>query len=109
MVKVDYATTASSRGMFPRVVVRVPLDKPLISHFKIENGIQKVEYEGLPIVCFNCGKYGHYRELCQKICKCANEGNQNKEHQNSILNLVDPHSKENHEIYEPWMIVQRRP
>ncbi|CAL1402241.1 unnamed protein product [Linum trigynum] len=28
---------------------------------------EKVEYENLPEVCFNCGKIGHARNACPKL------------------------------------------
>ncbi|KAH1091496.1 hypothetical protein J1N35_018753 [Gossypium stocksii] len=33
----------------------------------VDGTIQQVEYEALPTVCFNCGKYGHVRDLCSSV------------------------------------------
>lgn len=40
------------------------LRKPLVSKIKISGHIQKIEYESLPVVCFNCGIFGHNTDIC---------------------------------------------
>ncbi|MBA0814653.1 hypothetical protein Gohar_020465 [Gossypium harknessii] len=30
----------------------------------INRRIQWVKYDSLPMVCVECGRYGHYREVC---------------------------------------------
>ena len=40
------------------------LNNPLISRFKIEDRIQMVEYEDLPIICYQCGRFGHVADTC---------------------------------------------
>ena len=64
---VDYNTEEAQRGRFVRVAVEVNLSKPLISHFTIDGRVQRVEYEDLPLICFQCGKYGHTSDLCKGI------------------------------------------
>ncbi|KAL4308629.1 hypothetical protein GQ457_01G021290 [Hibiscus cannabinus] len=44
------------RGRFARLVVAVYLDKPLIPGIVIDGKHQPIEYEGLPNICFGCGK-----------------------------------------------------
>ncbi|KAK8686210.1 hypothetical protein V6N13_125237 [Hibiscus sabdariffa] len=29
-----------------------------------EEDVRAIEYEGLPVICFGCGKYGHSKEVC---------------------------------------------
>lgn len=62
LVKVDHATTFVNRGMFARVCVEVDLNKPFVSKFMIQRRVRKVEYEGVHMVCFGCGMYGHRKE-----------------------------------------------
>lgn len=45
-------------------MVELDLQKPLVSQFNLEGKIQKVEYENLPMICFGCGKFGHYKDAC---------------------------------------------
>lgn len=49
------------------MAVFVNLDRPLISKVLVDGDVQRVEYESLPMVCFNCGKYGHVKELCLSV------------------------------------------
>lgn len=48
-----------ARGQFARVSVEIDLSKPLVSKSCFGRSIKKIKYEGLHIVCFNCGKFGH--------------------------------------------------
>ncbi|MBA0746837.1 hypothetical protein Gogos_009320, partial [Gossypium gossypioides] len=64
VTKIDHNTNVKSMGWFARLVIFVDLGKPLISKVKIDERIQRVEYESFPIVCFDYGRYGHYREVC---------------------------------------------
>lgn len=44
--------------------VKIELDKPLVSVVEIDGWKQKVEYEGLPTICYNCGRVGHLNTTC---------------------------------------------
>lgn len=57
-------TLLVERGRFARVSVEVDLTKQLRSRFVIRKRIYTVEYEGLHVICFKCGRYGHNRESC---------------------------------------------
>lgn len=57
-------TASNERGKFTRLAVRISLNKPLVSQFKINGSVQKVEYERLPVICFKCGHYGHSSNGC---------------------------------------------
>ncbi|KAK5771334.1 hypothetical protein PVK06_047532 [Gossypium arboreum] len=56
-------------GQFARMAVRVDLNRLLISKIRVEGRLQRVEYEGLPNVCFGCGYYGHQKKVCPKLRK----------------------------------------
>ncbi|KAE8727624.1 hypothetical protein F3Y22_tig00005459pilonHSYRG00365 [Hibiscus syriacus] len=64
VVRVDYNTEDGSRGYFVRLIVVVDLEKPLMSRVIIDGHKQPVKYEGLPSICYTCGKYGHVQENC---------------------------------------------
>ena len=57
-------TVVAQRGKFAHLAVELDLQKPLVSQFNLEGRIQKVEYENLPMICFGCGKFGHYKDAC---------------------------------------------
>ena len=63
-IKIDEATSLVSRGHFAKKCVEVDLSKPLVSRFKLGRRIRRVEYEGIHLICFECGMYGHRREAC---------------------------------------------
>ncbi|KAK5841881.1 hypothetical protein PVK06_004205 [Gossypium arboreum] len=75
VAKFYFKTDNRTRGRFARMVVFINLDKPLVSQIRVNGNIQRVEYEGLPTVCFACGKYGHVREMCSLSKEASgNEG-----------------------------------
>lgn len=66
VVKVDYNTTDGRRGKFARVAVGVDMPKPLIPFLGIDGKKQVIVYEGLPSICYTCGKVGHIKENCSR-------------------------------------------
>lgn len=67
MAKLDFQTDNRTRGRFARLLVFINLNKPLVSQVTVESVTQRVEYEALPTVCFECGKYDHFKEVCPKV------------------------------------------
>ncbi|KAL4384684.1 hypothetical protein GQ457_15G002820 [Hibiscus cannabinus] len=65
IVRIDYNTTEGKCGKFARLAVVVDLKKPLIPSIVIDNFHQKIEYEGLPIICYGCRCYGHTEDACK--------------------------------------------
>ncbi|KAL4303593.1 hypothetical protein GQ457_10G006750 [Hibiscus cannabinus] len=64
VVWIDYNTDAGERGRFARLAILVDLHKPLLSCIRVDGRIQKLEYEGLHHICYECGVYGHSKESC---------------------------------------------
>jgi hypothetical protein len=63
MLKIDQITSIHSRGKYARICVEIDLDKPLAPHIIIRGFKLPIEYEGLHMICFSCGKYGHKTNL----------------------------------------------
>lgn len=63
-VKVDTTTSLVSIGKFARICIEVDLSKPLLSKFTLEDEVLPVVYEGIHMVCFSCGIYGHKQGQC---------------------------------------------
>lgn len=63
MLKID-KLTIHSKGQFARICVEVDLEKPLVSHIVVRGYNLLIEYEGLHLICFSCGKYGHKVNQC---------------------------------------------
>ncbi|CAI0402618.1 unnamed protein product [Linum tenue] len=63
-IKLDYHTLTQQRAKFARIAVEVDLSKHLVPRIWLDDAWQKVEYENLPEVCFECGKIGHSADGC---------------------------------------------
>lgn len=57
-------TLLAYRGKFARVSVEVVLNKPLKAGYILRGKQLKIQCEGLHIMCFHCGKYGHNETTC---------------------------------------------
>ncbi|KAH9772083.1 reverse transcriptase domain-containing protein [Citrus sinensis] len=113
VIKINYRTELRERGKFARIDIRVSLTQPLVSRFNLDGRIQKVEYEGLPIICYQCGKYGHSSTFCLNK-QTSNEINKVNSENNPQANVtvekigvptVDNSSRER---FGPWMVVERK-
>ncbi|XP_061357635.1 uncharacterized protein LOC133301939 [Gastrolobium bilobum] len=57
----------TERARFARICVEVDFRKSFLSKFKIGERVLQVGYEGLHMICFACGMYGHRKDLCPSI------------------------------------------
>ncbi|MBA0596738.1 hypothetical protein Gorai_013547 [Gossypium raimondii] len=64
VAKIDWNTNNSCKGQFARLTVYVELGKSLVSKIIIDGKLQRVEYESLPMVCLDCGRFGNSQEEC---------------------------------------------
>lgn len=64
VTRIDHNTAVAQRGQFTRLSVELDLSKPLLSKFSLKGKIWKVQYEGLRMICFSCGKIGHQGDNC---------------------------------------------
>ncbi|KAH9783624.1 DUF4283 domain-containing protein [Citrus sinensis] len=74
VIRIDSNTASSARGRFARIAVHISLAKPLVSQFVLDGKVQKVEYEGLPVICFTCERYGHSSSSCKSSNSANNSG-----------------------------------
>ncbi|XP_061354795.1 uncharacterized protein LOC133299352 [Gastrolobium bilobum] len=99
----------TERAKFARICVEVDLRKGFLSKFWIADRIFHVGYEGLHLVCFACGKYGHRRDQCshsnlqQDITAYSPEVSDSVVHKQLEKDSVP--AKE--EPFGNWMLVQR--
>ncbi|KAI9080164.1 hypothetical protein K1719_037842 [Acacia pycnantha] len=108
VIKVDYNTDSGERGKFARIAVVIDLTKPLISKIMVDGEIIFVEYEGLPVICYNCGKYGHLQNACTASLAIA-PGAQSEMASTAVPNAPssDQLARESSH-FGSWMQVQRR-
>ncbi|CAN1154381.1 hypothetical protein LINPERHAP2_LOCUS19982 [Linum perenne] len=100
-VRLDLATKEGARGRFARVCVEIDISKPLLGKYMIEDRIFKIEYESLENICFDCGFYGHKKDVC-----LARTVTQAAESASAKLTVSDDVVVDQ-EVGE-WMTVQRR-
>ncbi|CAL1389402.1 unnamed protein product [Linum trigynum] len=65
-IKLDFHTLHQQGARFARIAVEVDISKPLVPRIFLDDEWQKVEYENIPMVCFECGKIGHTCPCCPK-------------------------------------------
>jgi hypothetical protein len=65
-IKVDNNTLKVERGRFARICVEIDLTLPVVGKVNVNGHWYKVQYEGLHIICGNCGCYGHHTRDCSK-------------------------------------------
>ncbi|KAK9198577.1 hypothetical protein WN944_013763 [Citrus x changshan-huyou] len=76
--------------------------------------VQKVEYEGLPVICFTCGRYGPSSSSCKGSNSANNSGEGIQPQPNTQLQenniQLDEHGNivNNAEPFGPWMIATRK-
>lgn len=64
-VRVDSHSVDRVKGKYARVCVELDLNATLVPNVLVWGKRQPVEYEGLPHICFSCGKHGHNQEHCR--------------------------------------------
>lgn len=113
VIKIDYNTESATRGKFARIAVQVSLDKPLCSQFLLDGKLQKIEYENLSTICFQCGRYGHKSDVCPEQSVNNSQGGTIVDWVNSNLPgdssdkplpAMNPASQN----FGPWMVVSRK-
>lgn len=67
-VKIDKTTMSVTRVCFARVCPS-RLEEAINPFIEVLGNLQRIEYEGLHIICFECGGYGHRRENYPKVIK----------------------------------------
>ncbi|XP_028806314.1 uncharacterized protein LOC114761155 [Neltuma alba] len=82
-LKIDRTTTFSDKGGFARIYVELDLQKPLLPAFDHFGENHAIEYEGLHLVCFNYGTYGHHTNQC--LLKSPTEPHR-KQQQETLMN-----------------------
>ncbi|XP_028753112.1 uncharacterized protein LOC114712734 [Neltuma alba] len=63
-IKVDEMTYLRARRMYARMCVEIDLNAPLLPAYTVDGNRLKIEYEGLHMICFVCGKFGHDSTHC---------------------------------------------
>ncbi|CAI0399275.1 unnamed protein product [Linum tenue] len=106
-IKLDYHTQHQQREKFARMAVEVDLSKPLVPRIRLDGRWQKVEYENLPVVCFECGKVGHTNVSCHSTGRGVNSGAEIDSMTSAVV-VAGEALPEANAGFGPWMIVSRK-
>lgn len=109
VLRVDRNSAHAERGQFTRISVEIDLTKPLLSKFWLKGKVWKIQYEGLRMVCFTCGKLGHNTEGCPSTKAPSNDEPMRVEeavqgHSNATSNHTQ--RPEEDEDFGAWMLVK---
>ncbi|KAK4283840.1 hypothetical protein QN277_000747 [Acacia crassicarpa] len=108
----DYQTDSPKiqRGKFVRICVELNLQKKLVPKVIVAGSIFNVEYEGLTLICFDCGRFGHRRENCPHRCSPSDQQEAHSQplQQPPQVVSVNTSATGSEEAFGPWMLVNRR-
>ncbi|CAN1268639.1 hypothetical protein LINPERPRIM_LOCUS13268 [Linum perenne] len=68
-INIDHTALNGCRGNYARICVEVDISKKLKSKYRLWRRVRRVEYEGLHVICLNCGIYGHNKDGCPTLAR----------------------------------------
>jgi hypothetical protein len=74
-IKVDLNTLTLARGRFARICVEIDLTQPVVGKVGVNGEWYHVQYEGLHVICTQCGCYGHVLKDCSISPKKIDQSN----------------------------------
>lgn len=95
----------TERCKFARICVEVDLRKALVAKFNMNEQVYKVEYEGLNMICFHCGRFGHRKESCP--LSTLPKGVEAAQGNGPEAQPQSPAAAEESQPFGDWMIVKR--
>lgn len=112
VIQIDKHTAESLRGRFARICIEIDLTKPLKPYMYINERLQHIEYEGLHLVCFQCGSYGHRKETCggneKQAAPDKTHGQQGQTETGPTVTSQNQEKEVDETNYGPWMLAPAR-
>ncbi|KAJ4833971.1 hypothetical protein Tsubulata_018969 [Turnera subulata] len=117
-VKIDLHSEKAIRAKYAKVAVTIDLTKPLKGVVYLEGEALRVTYEGIPQICFSCGRHGHAAFGCpyNKEANTVEKGAEDTTHElaNSIPKKGEASTSSGNNPYSgpctvgEWMVVPKR-
>lgn len=107
-IKVDEMTLMRARTMYARMCVEIDLNAPLLPLYMVDGNKLKIEYEGLYLICFSCGRVGHGTEHCASKAGGQINGGGDLGHttpEGPTEKAAMPDSPQQ-EVFGKWMVAQ---
>ncbi|CAN1128392.1 hypothetical protein LINPERHAP2_LOCUS4599, partial [Linum perenne] len=73
IIHIDRTTLNGCWGNYAQICVEIDISEKLKSMYRLWRRVRRVEYEGLHVICFNCGIYGHSKDACPHKLATKNE------------------------------------
>ena len=105
VLKIDNTTKNVERGQYTRMCVEVDLTKPLLSKFRLSGRVWGIQYEGLKMICFKCGKQGHKEDACMIDTDTSQVESSHKS--NTSTGNDRSSSEVQNRSYGSWMLVKK--
>lgn len=108
-IKVDDMTLMKARTLYARMCVEIDLGTPLLPSYSVDGNPLKIEYEGLHLICFHCGRFGHNQEGCplrKKHEELAGKEKLEKEKQEMVVEPLNQDGGRPPDKFGEWMVVK---
>lgn len=104
VAKLDIKTNTGARDQFAMMAVFVDLKKAVTLQVLINEMVQRVKFEALPVVCFTYGEYGHLKNLCSfSLASWSNDDGKGDD-SNPVVKEATPATMG--EAFGPWMAIE---
>ncbi|KAA8519578.1 hypothetical protein F0562_013798 [Nyssa sinensis] len=107
LIKIDPFTARKLKCKFARLCIEIDLNRPVVPCIKLGQGLwQTIQYEGLPVLCYQCGRVDHLHPKCLYFPASTSKAISVPHEAPTTLHNIQ--SIEYCSIYGPWLQVPRR-
>ncbi|XP_052192526.1 uncharacterized protein LOC127801418 isoform X2 [Diospyros lotus] len=108
VVKIDHHTKSRTKFQFARLCISIDLRNPVVPFIVIGGLLQRIQYEGLDLLCYQCGRYGHRQQHCLNFPSLHNPPSSQPEIPEELSFLEKTSLQRFPSLYGPWLQFRRR-